>query len=91
MKRKIEIESTSQQIIENMNGVGNSENVNRWTKKPYSSRYYEILAKRKQLPVYEFKNELELKVLQNQIVIIEGETGSGKTTQIPQVMMKFKI
>jgi pre-mRNA-splicing factor ATP-dependent RNA helicase DHX15/PRP43 len=80
MKRKIDIATNS-----NLNDA--NENVNMWTHKPYSSRYYEILAKRKQLPVYEFKSDLEYKVLNNQIVIIEGETGSGKTTQIPQFLL----
>ena len=80
MKRKID-------VANNSNSNDANENVNMWTRKPYSSRYYEILAKRKQLPVYEFKSDLEYKVLNNQIVIIEGETGSGKTTQIPQFLL----
>ena len=71
-------------------GSGGDEDcgTNYWTQQPYTSRYYEILAKRKALPVYEFKQELEEKVRDNQIVIIEGETGSGKTTQIPQFLLK---
>ena len=51
--------------------------MNPWTSTPYTSRYYEILSKRKQLPVYEFKSALEAAVRDNQVVIIEGETGSG--------------
>ena len=30
-------------------------------------------------------DELEEAVDKNQVIIVEGETGSGKTTQIPQV------
>ena len=33
----------------------------------------------------EFLDTLEEAVEKNQVVIVEGETGSGKTTQIPQV------
>lgn len=61
--------------------------VNPYTGQPYSSRYYEILRKREKLPVYEFHDELLDKVQKNQVVIIEGETGSGKTTQIPQFLL----
>ena len=34
------------------------------------------------LPVYKFMEELVEAVKKNQIVICEGETGSGKTTQV---------
>ena len=40
---------------------------------------------RKKLPVFEFLDTLEQAVDSNQVIIVEGETGSGKTTQIPQV------
>jgi pre-mRNA-splicing factor ATP-dependent RNA helicase DHX15/PRP43 len=63
------------------------DNINPWTMRPYSTTYYEILAKRKLLPVYDFKAELEDKVRNNQVIIVEGETGSGKTTQIPQFLL----
>jgi pre-mRNA-splicing factor ATP-dependent RNA helicase DHX15/PRP43 len=53
----------------------------------YSGRYYDILAKRKKLPVYDFKAELLKTVSENQCLIVEGETGSGKTTQIPQFLV----
>eukprot|EP01032_Pedospumella_encystans_P014530 gene14530-16679_t len=36
------------------------------------------------LPVVSFKGEILAAVKRSQIVIIIGETGSGKTTQIPQ-------
>ena len=52
---------------------------------PFSKRYYSILKERKKLPVYEFLDTLEEAVDKNQVIIVEGETGSGKTTQIPQV------
>jgi pre-mRNA-splicing factor ATP-dependent RNA helicase DHX15/PRP43 len=51
--------------------------VNPFTNKPYSPRYYEILKKRQQLPVYEFKKDLIEKVRTHQTIVVEGETGSG--------------
>lgn len=38
------------------------------------------------LPIYPFKQQLLKAVEDHQILIIEGETGSGKTTQIPQYL-----
>lgn len=40
----------------------------------------------KSLPVYKFKNEILESVEQNQITIIAGDTGCGKSTQIPQYL-----
>ncbi|XP_053693468.1 pre-mRNA-splicing factor ATP-dependent RNA helicase DHX16 [Sabethes cyaneus] len=41
---------------------------------------------KKSLPVFPFKEDLIAAVKEHQILIIEGETGSGKTTQIPQYL-----
>ncbi|KAL8727272.1 MAG: hypothetical protein Q9166_006153 [cf. Caloplaca sp. 2 TL-2023] len=41
---------------------------------------------RKSLPIYSFRDELLAAVKQYQVLIIVGETGSGKTTQIPQYL-----
>lgn len=60
---------------------------NPWTGRPYSQRYYSILKTRTKLPVYQFKDDLIKKVMENQCVVVEGETGSGKTTQIPQFLL----
>jgi ATP-dependent RNA helicase DHX8/PRP22 len=40
------------------------------------------------LPVIEFKDEILQSMEKNQIVICIGETGSGKTTQIPQFFLE---
>lgn len=64
------------------------DQLNPWTGVPYSSKYRSILTVRKKLPVYQFKDKLIETVGNNQIVIVEGETGSGKTTQIPQFLVE---
>ena len=65
-----------------------AKETNRWTGLAFSSRYYSILETRQKLPVYQFKDKLLKCVQENQIVIVEGETGSGKTTQIPQFLVE---
>ncbi|KAJ8451442.1 hypothetical protein Cgig2_017833 [Carnegiea gigantea] len=41
---------------------------------------------RKTLPIYPYRDELLKAVRDHQVLIIVGETGSGKTTQIPQYL-----
>lgn len=41
---------------------------------------------RKSLPIYTFREELLAAIAEYQVLIIVGETGSGKTTQIPQYL-----
>uniref|UniRef100_A0A8C3UEI0 Helicase ATP-binding domain-containing protein n=1 Tax=Catharus ustulatus TaxID=91951 RepID=A0A8C3UEI0_CATUS len=41
---------------------------------------------RRSLPIFPFRDELVAAVNQHQVLVIEGETGSGKTTQIPQYL-----
>ena len=41
------------------------------------------------LPVYEKRDEIKYAIQNNQVTIICGETGSGKTTQIPQICLEL--
>lgn len=45
-----------------------------------------ILEQRQSLPIYKLKDELVKAVMDNQILIVIGETGSGKTTQMTQYL-----
>ena len=45
-----------------------------------------ILLGRKKLPVYSYREEFLDAVRENKVLIVVGETGSGKTTQIPQYL-----
>uniref|UniRef100_A0A7S3DUD6 RNA helicase n=1 Tax=Entomoneis paludosa TaxID=265537 RepID=A0A7S3DUD6_9STRA len=87
-KRKIALDHDLSSDLKSQRASDDSAaSFNRWTGKPYSSRYYSILEGREKLPVYLFKEKLIQAVKDNQIVICEGETGSGKTTQIPQFIL----
>lgn len=57
--------------------VEGGDSANPWTGVPFSARYHSILATRQRLPVYQFKEKLINVVKENQIVVVEGETGSG--------------
>lgn len=61
--------------------------VNHYNKKPFSKQYFDILAKRNELPVLSKRQEFVEMLRKNQFVLLVGETGSGKTTQIPQYVV----
>ncbi|EJS41894.1 prp2p [Saccharomyces arboricola H-6] len=51
------------------------------------ARILTIQETRELLPVYQHKDDLLKEIKKNQVLIIMGETGSGKTTQLPQYLV----
>lgn len=85
-KRKVSLfdvvdDTTAKMVKPNGGAIVNSL-VNKWNGKPYSQRYHDILEKRKTLPVWHQKEEFLQVLKDNQTLILVGETGSGKTTQV---------
>lgn len=66
-----------------------SDSRNPYTGKQYSNRYYSILQGREKLPIFEAKSKIQKFVQQYQTVLLVGETGSGKTTQVPQYVLEM--
>ncbi|KJE97776.1 pre-mRNA-splicing factor ATP-dependent RNA helicase, variant [Capsaspora owczarzaki ATCC 30864] len=62
--------------------------INPLTKRVFSEKYKKILEKRLKLPVWEYRQQFIRLFNENQIMVLVGETGSGKTTQIPQWCME---
>ncbi|GFS32783.1 DEA(D/H)-box RNA helicase family protein [Actinidia rufa] len=56
-----------------------------------SSEGIKMLEFRRNLPAYKEKDALLMAISQYQVVIISGETGCGKTTQIPQFILESEI
>lgn len=52
------------------------------------SAFEALQAERARLPVYPFRDDILRAVEEHQVLIIEGETGSGKTTQVPQYLVE---
>src|SRR6185312_1098240 len=48
-----------------------------------------IIEQRESLPIYKLKEQLCQAVYDNQILVVIGETGSGKTTQITQYLAEM--
>lgn len=75
-KRKLAIETPSEMKREKV------DEINPFNGKPFSARYFDILSKRKQLPIWEHKEQFLEVVRNHQVIVLVGETGSGKTTQV---------
>jgi HrpA-like RNA helicase len=45
-----------------------------------------IKQQRESLPMFDFRDQLLAAIRDNQILVIVAETGSGKTTQVPQYL-----
>ncbi|KAN0037287.1 hypothetical protein ACTFIV_002628 [Dictyostelium citrinum] len=59
--------------------------------KRQTSEYKRIYQKRTELPIFKQRSHLIECIKNNQIIIIMGDTGCGKTTQIPQFVIEDMI
>lgn len=82
-------------IAQELKGLGmDAEEIPEWKKavegtgKIGYARKYDVPIKeqRMSLPIYKLKHELVQAVNENQVLVVIGETGSGKTTQITQYL-----
>ena len=55
---------------------------------PQLKTNFDVLNFRKSLPIFSVKEDVLNALDANQVVIIGGETGSGKTTQVPQFILE---
>jgi len=65
--------------------------VNPYTGRPYTDHYKNLLQTRKKLPIWDQKDDFLELVKKNRIIVLVGETGSGKTTQVPQFLLETGI
>uniref|UniRef100_A0A914H0R1 RNA helicase n=1 Tax=Globodera rostochiensis TaxID=31243 RepID=A0A914H0R1_GLORO len=63
--------------------------VNPFTGNKYSKAYLELYKKRTELPVWRHKTEFMRALDHHKCILLEAETGSGKTTQVPQWCMEW--
>ncbi|URE04822.1 R3H domain [Musa troglodytarum] len=54
-----------------------------------SSQLRKIVEDRAKLPIASFKDSITSTLETNQVVLISGETGCGKTTQVPQYLLDY--
>lgn len=56
-----------------------------------SDRYRSIQLQRESQPIHRVKDDIIHSIENNQVVVISGETGSGKTTQVPLYILENMI
>ncbi|KAL6011533.1 hypothetical protein ACLOJK_001981 [Asimina triloba] len=59
-----------------------------WQESPEGQKMLEF---RRGLPAYKEKDGLLTAIMQHQVVVVSGETGCGKTTQLPQYILESEI
>ncbi|KAG6448697.1 hypothetical protein O3G_MSEX005619 [Manduca sexta] len=88
-------ESDGRTLAANMRGTGiTPQDLPEWKKHVIGGKKssfgkktnLSLLEQRQSLPIYKLRDELTKAVADNQILIVIGETGSGKTTQITQYL-----
>ncbi|OAR02589.1 hypothetical protein LLEC1_00327 [Akanthomyces lecanii] len=62
-----------------------------WADKSGSSKYQSMLASRMHLPMWNFRSQVLEAVVTNQVVIVCGETGCGKSTQVPSFILESEL
>lgn len=62
-----------------------------WHKKCSTPRYQNMLQSRMQLPMWQFRDQVVDTIEREQIVIICGETGCGKSTQVPSFLLEHQL
>ena len=62
-----------------------------WDQKSSAPAYQRMLTSRRELPMWNCKHQVLDAISQNQVVIICGETGCGKSTQVPSFILEAEM
>uniref|UniRef100_A0A1B0GNJ7 RNA helicase n=1 Tax=Phlebotomus papatasi TaxID=29031 RepID=A0A1B0GNJ7_PHLPP len=77
------------QAAQNVVSTSRNNTINTFTGTQYSQRYHALYRKRITLPVFEYRADFMRLLAEHQTIVLVGETGSGKTTQIPQWCVEY--
>ncbi|EFQ34047.1 helicase associated domain-containing protein [Colletotrichum graminicola] len=83
-------DESSQEAAKRLSG-GPEYYQNIWAQKTNSPRYQAMLQGRMQLPMWNFKQQVTDAVDREQVVIVCGETGCGKSTQVPAFLLEHQL
>ncbi len=75
----------------NPNPALSKEILDIYQRRASSSRFLEVQSQREQLPIFQQKQEIIDLINRHRVVVISGETGSGKTTQLPHYLLEDMI
>ncbi|WPG98028.1 P-loop containing nucleoside triphosphate hydrolase protein [Acrodontium crateriforme] len=69
------------------NGVKRKRDEGKVQPSPLQQKRLKLLATRKLLPIWSHQKEIRDALKENDVLVLSGETGSGKSTQIPQFIL----
>ena len=82
----------SRQDLQRTNGAEPSQALREmWAQKQSSPAYQKMLTARMNLPMFQFRDEALETIEKNQITILCGETGCGKSTQLPAFILESEL
>ncbi|KJE93489.1 mRNA splicing factor RNA helicase [Capsaspora owczarzaki ATCC 30864] len=79
--------AAAKQLLAEMNAGGEMDERKR-KENAHKEHRAQIKATRESLPLYEYRTDLLDAIRDHQVIIIVAETGSGKTTQVPQYLVE---
>ena len=62
-----------------------------WASKVITASYQQMLKSRQDLPIWNFKEKLLESIANHQVIIVCGETGCGKSTQVPSFILESEL
>ncbi|KAF9331170.1 hypothetical protein BG006_005964 [Podila minutissima] len=62
-----------------------------WQQRLNRPAHRKLFEKRKELPMFQFRDQLLDLLKLHQVLIVSGETGCGKSTQVPQYLTEFMM
>jgi ATP-dependent RNA helicase DHX29 len=76
---------------QNMSKTHDERLIDTWNQKTAMPSYQRMLVQRKDLPVFGFRSSILSTIDSHQVTIICGETGCGKSTQIPSFILEHQM
>ncbi|KAF2839488.1 ATP-dependent RNA helicase A [Patellaria atrata CBS 101060] len=62
-----------------------------WAKKSSTPSYQKMLSVRSSLPIFQFRDTILSTISRHQVAILCGETGCGKSTQLPAYVLEHEL
>ncbi|KAI1318582.1 ATP-dependent RNA helicase dhx29 [Mortierella claussenii] len=81
-------EQKEKEIVITLAGKALRDSFQQRLKRPNHIKLFE---KRKDLPIYQFRDQLLTLLANHQVLIVSGETGCGKSTQVPQYLAEHML
>lgn len=90
--RKQELDETLHLLTENPVSTLPPQEIARiWSLKFSTPQYQAMLQSRMKLPIWHFKETLLKSIVDHQVIIVCGETGCGKSTQVPAFILEHEL